>query len=400
VRIRYSAEKDGRPVKKAVVYTRDEHTIGIESVDKDAVHIVERLRNNGYETYIVGGAVRDLLLGKHPKDFDIVSAASPARIKKIFRNSRIIGRRFRLVHVYFGPKIFEVSTFRSLKDGPTSNTYGSIEEDVLRRDFSINALFYDPLKQAVIDYVGGMKDIRDKRIRPIIPLAVIFKDDPVRMIRAVKYAATTSFKLPWRLTWKIRRQASLLLSVSSSRLTEEIMKIIHSPCAERIISNLDACGLYVYLQPQAAALLKSDASYRSRYLKGFADLGQKTESGKAESEIIAALIRDFLEKTVDWEAEIVENYRTAFLEARHFVLPMNPPRIELDRAVRLIFSEHGLAPKKSRFPLHAARRNARTEDAPPPVEEEAREADAQVPGEPKRQRRGRRRGPGSRPAEG
>jgi poly(A) polymerase len=370
VRIRYSAAKDGRPVKKAIVYTRDEHIIKTESVDKDAINIVERLRANGYETYIVGGAVRDLILGKHHKDFDIVSAASPTRIKKIFRNSRIIGRRFRLVHVYFGPKTFEVSTFRSLKDGPTSNTYGTIEEDVLRRDFSLNALFYDPLRQIVVDYVGGMKDIREKRIRSIIPLAVIFKDDPVRMIRAVKYAATTSFKLPWRLTWKIRRQASLLSGVSSSRLTEEIMKIIHSPYAARIIENLDFFSLYGYLQPQASGLLKQDPAFRTRYLKGFADLALKTETGRVSGEIMAALIRDFLEDLIDWEGGIIENYKTAFLEARHFVLPMNPPRTELDHAVRLIFGEHGLTVKKSRFPPAAARTREEPEVSGPAPEGE------------------------------
>ncbi|MDR2028904.1 MAG: polynucleotide adenylyltransferase PcnB, partial [Treponema sp.] len=228
MRIRYGAEKDGRPVKKAIVYTRNEHGITFADVDPDAVYITERLRANGYETYIVGGAVRDLILGKRPKDFDIVSEASPSRIKKIFRNARIIGRRFRLVHVYFGPKIFEVSTFRSLKDGSTSNTYGTIEEDVLRRDFSLNALFYDPGEQVVVDYVGGMKDIREKRIRPIIPLSFIFKDDPVRMIRVVKYATLVGFKLPLRVRWKIKKQAPLLTPVSPSRLTEEIIKIIHS----------------------------------------------------------------------------------------------------------------------------------------------------------------------------
>jgi poly(A) polymerase len=386
VRIRYSAAKDGRPVKKAIVYTRDEHTIRFDAVDKDAVSIVERLRSNGYETYIVGGAVRDLILGKHPKDFDIVSAASPARIKKIFRNSRIIGRRFRLVHVYFGPKIFEVSTFRSLKDGPTSNTYGSIEEDVLRRDFSLNALFYDPLKEIVVDYVGGMKDIRAKHIRPIIPLSVIFQDDPVRMIRAVKYAAATSCKLSWRLAWKIRREAPLLSEVSPSRLTEEILKIIQSPCSARIIENLEVFGLYGYLQPGASALLRRDASFRSRYIKGFADLTLKPESARVQGENMAALIRDFLEEIVDWEGGIIENYKNAFLEARRFVLPMNPPRAELDHAVRLIFGEHGLTVKKSRFAFSGARQ------ADSLLLEEDSGAPAPVPeGEPKRRRPRRRR---------
>jgi poly(A) polymerase len=349
VRIRYSGAKDGRPEKKAIVYTRDEHKIRPESVDKDAIYVVERLHSNGYETYIVGGAVRDLILGKHPKDFDIVSAASPARIKKTFRNSRIIGRRFRLVHVYFGSKIFEVSTFRSLKDGPTSNTYGSIEEDVLRRDFSLNALFYDPLKEIVVDYVGGMKDMREKRIRPIIPLSLIFRDDPVRMIRAVKYASTTSFKLPWRLAWKIRRQAPLLSEVSPSRLTEEMLKIIHSPYSARIIEKLDLFGLYEYLQPGASALLRRDGAFRSRYIKGFDDLSLQAELARGKT--MASLIRDFLEDTVDWKGGIIENYKAAFREARRFVLPMNPPRTELDHAVRLIFSEHGLPVKKSRFSL-------------------------------------------------
>jgi poly(A) polymerase len=358
MRIRYSAEKDGRHVKKAIVYTQDEHGVKYESVDKEAVYIVERLRANGYETYIVGGAVRDLILGKNPKDFDIVSAASPTRIKKIFRNSRIIGRRFRLVHVYFGPKIYEVSTFRSLKDGPTSNTFGTVEEDVLRRDFSMNALFYDPLKRVVVDYVGGMKDMREKRVRPIIPLAVIFKDDPVRMIRAVKYAAATSFKLPLSLRWKLRRQASLLSEISPSRLTEEIMKIIHSSCSEKIIENLESFGLYVYLQPQASALLRRDAAFRARYLKGFADLSQKSEAEHSNGESMAALIRDFLEDLIDWEGGIIENYKNAFVEARRFVLPMNPPRMELDHAVRLIFTEHGLTVKKSRFPGFGARLGA------------------------------------------
>jgi poly(A) polymerase len=398
LRIRYSTEKNGRPVKKAVVYTQDEHGIRVADVDKDAVYIVERLRSNGYETYIVGGAVRDLILGKIPKDFDIVSAASPTRIKKIFRNSRIIGRRFRLVHVYFGPKIFEVSTFRSLKDGTTSNTYGTIEEDVLRRDFSLNALFYDPLKQVVVDYVGGMRDIRDKRIRPIIPLPVIFKDDPVRMIRAVKYAAATGCKLPLRVRWKIKAQSALLEPVSPSRLTEEILKIINSPAAALIVENLEAFGLYGYLQPNASRLMAESEDFRARYLKGLADLGRPPEPardgegsrGKADPASaapipgarIAALIRDRLMDFVDWDAGVMENYKNAFHEARQFVLPMNPPRVELDQAVRLVFGEQGIPIKKSRLLEWSKPRRSGPGPASP---------DGPLPeGEPKRRRRPRR----------
>jgi poly(A) polymerase len=350
LRIRYGAEKNGKPVKKAIVYTQNEHGINFADVDSDAVRITERLRAEGFETYIVGGAVRDLMLRKKPKDFDIVSEASPTRIKRIFRNSRVIGRRFRLVHVYFGPRIFEVSTFRSLKDGPTSNTYGTIDEDVLRRDFSLNALFYDPGKQVGVDYVGGLKDIRNRLIRPIIPLSFIFKDDPVRMIRAMKYAAATGFKLPLALRWKIKQQAFLLEPVSPSRLTEEIFKIIHSPYAAQIIENLESFGLYRYIQPNASRLMKENENFRGRYLKGLGELNRDDSAPVKPGETLAALIRDYLEDFLDWDAGgITENYKTAFLGARQFVLPMNPPRVELDHAVRLIFTEHGQNVKKIRY---------------------------------------------------
>jgi poly(A) polymerase len=348
--IRYGTEKNGKPVKKAIVYTQNEHGINFADVDSDAVHITERLRAEGFETYIVGGAVRDLMLGKKPKDFDIVSEASPTRIKRIFRNSRVIGRRFRLVHVYFGPKIFEVSTFRSLKDGLTSNTYGTIEEDVLRRDFSLNALFYDPSKQVVVDYVGGVKDIRSRLIRPIIPLSYIFKDDPVRMIRAMKYSAATGFKLPLALRLKIKKQAFLLEPVSPSRLTEEILKIIHSPYAAQIAEKLEFFGLYRYIQPNASRLMKENEDFRSRYLKSLGELNREDRGAAKPGETLAALIRDYLEDFVDWNAEgITENYRNAFAGARQFVLPMNPPRMELDHAVRLVFAEHGQNVKRIRL---------------------------------------------------
>jgi poly(A) polymerase len=410
VRIRYSAAKDGKPVKKAVVYTHEEHGISLADVDSDAVLITGRLRDAGFETYIVGGAVRDLILGKKPKDFDIVSQANPGRIKKIFRNSRIIGNRFRLVHVYAGRKIFEVSTFRSLKDGPTSNTFGTIEEDVLRRDFTLNALFYDPHRQIVVDFVGGMGDIRKKRISPIIPLKTIFKDDPVRMIRAVKYGAATGFSLPLSLRWRIRRDSPLLAQVSPSRLTEEISKIIRSPSAGGIVDRLDAMGLYRYLQPNAVRLFRENPGFRGRYIAALS----RATGGEKPGWAMSSLIRDFLEDTTGWEAEPQENYRTAFIAARRFVLPMNPPRMELDQAVRLIFAEHGFTVKRARFPVRlregeeggeappGQRRGRRPrqlspQENPPPREDSPENPKAPSaaarPGGPKRNRR-RRKAPG------
>ena len=345
MRFRYSTGDNGKLIKTAEVYTSDEHGINIDDVNSEAKSIVIRLKDAGYESYIVGGAVRDLILGKKPKDFDIVSEANPARIKKIFRNARIIGRRFRLVHVYFGPRIFEVSTFRSLKDGLTSNTFGSIKDDVLRRDFTMNALFYDPIQQTVIDYIGGMKDIRKKTVKPVIPLSTIFRDDPVRMIRAVKYGATTGFTLPFSLRMKIRSQSTLLSLVSPSRLTEEIFKIVHSSHASRVVEALDNMGLYSYLQPKAAKLMKDNPGFRKRYLRSMAALNQEGFKN-LPGEALGALINDYLEDITSWEGSVSENYKTCYAAARSFVLPMNPPRFELDFAVRRFFSAHGITVKK------------------------------------------------------
>ncbi|MDR0494609.1 MAG: polynucleotide adenylyltransferase PcnB [Treponema sp.] len=354
MRFRYSAAENGKLIKKAVVYTRDEHGINLEDVDRDAIGIVQRLKDAGYESYIVGGAVRDLILRKKPKDFDIASEANPSRIKKVFRNSRIIGRRFKLVHVYFGPRIFEVATFRSLKGGTTSNTFGTIDDDVQRRDFTMNALFYDPTQQIVVDYVGGMNDIRSKQVKPIISLATIFSDDPVRMIRAVKYSAATGFTLPLSLKWKIKKQSPLLVSISPSRLTEEIFKIIHSPQAASIVEALDDMGLYAWLQPKAAGLMKENPSFRRRYLQSMAALNQKGFKD-LPGEALGALVNDYLENITDWEKGVMENYRECYSAARRFVLPMNPPRYELDYAVRRFFAAHGITIKKSHLVTWANR---------------------------------------------
>jgi poly(A) polymerase len=220
----------------ALVYTSDEHKINAADVDRDAVYITNRLQMEGFETYIVGGAVRDLILGKRPKDFDIATQASPPQIKRLFRNARIIGRRFRLVHISYGPKIIEVATFRSITYGTTGNSFGTINDDVRRRDFTVNALFYDPQKQVVIDYNTGVEDLFARRLKPIIPLNDIFVDDPVRLIRAVKYSAALDLSMSIAMRWRIKKDAPLLKSISPSRLSEEISKILHSRSSMKIIN--------------------------------------------------------------------------------------------------------------------------------------------------------------------
>jgi len=400
VRFRYGSGKSGVPEKKALVYTQDEHGIDPADVDADAAYVTGQLRRAGYETYIVGGAVRDLILGKKPKDFDIASAASPQQIKRLFRTARIIGRRFRLVHVHFGAKIIEVATFRSMVEGSVGNVFGTIEDDVKRRDFSCNALFYEPDAQIVVDYVDGLADIRAKRLRPLIQENAIFSEDPVRMIRAVKYAAQSGFSLPLTLRRRIRKQGPLLAEVSASRLTEEISKIIHGSSSAEVIDALDTAGLYQWLQPQAVRRFRASADFRNRYLASFAALARSIASGgkPRESAIITPLFRDFLEDEVDWKDVTEENYYDVFQKARSFVLPMNPQRVEMDRAVRALFAERGLHVKRSIFAERDARRymarymtRSRLKDISGAADGEAAATDGAEAGQKKTARRRRAR---------
>lgn len=356
--IRYGKDEKGRPIKKAVVYTKDEHCIPSYKIDIDALRIVQKLKDNGFTAYIVGGAVRDLIVGRTPKDFDIVTDATPSKIKRIFRNSRIIGRRFRLVHVIFGQKIFEVSTFRSTIEGSVGNNFGTIDEDVMRRDFTINALYYDPIQEHIIDYVGGVRDIKKGILKPVIPIDVIFVEDPVRMLRAIKYSSTTGCQMSWSLRRKIRHSAHLLSPVSPSRLTEEMLKIINSGHSFEIVSECLSTDLYMYLQPAATAMMFGNPEYEKNYLmrlKELDELVQKEKDIRLGKKLVY-LIKDFILSLTDWQKEILtessvgELYSKTWTECRNFVLPMNPQRTELEYAIRTALREIGVSiriPKKS-----------------------------------------------------
>lgn len=347
---RYGKDGKGRLIKKAVVYTQPEHLISNKNIDPDALQIINRLRDAGFTAYIVGGAVRDLIVGNKPKDFDIVTDATPSKIKRIFRNSRIIGRRFRLVHVVFGTKIFEVSTFRSNAEGSVGNDFGTIEEDVQRRDFTINALYYDPLQEQVIDYVGGMRDIKKHVLRPVIDIDRIFVEDPVRMLRAIKYSATTHAKMSHSLRKKIRNSAKLLSQISPSRLTEELLKIINNNYAYDIIQEALDTDLFIYLQPSATGLIYDSKEYEKSYMESIKKLGEmnQTNPDSRLGQKLVYLIQDFVKQLTDWNKEIKakttypELYARTWAECRNFVLPMNPMRRELEYAVRQVLSDLGV----------------------------------------------------------
>ena len=347
---RYGSDSKGNLVKKACVYTKDEHLISLSNIDPDALQIISRLRDAGCTSYVVGGAVRDLIVGNKPKDFDIVTDATPSKIKRVFRNSRIIGRRFRLVHVVFGNKIFEVSTFRSNAEGSVGNEFGTIEQDVLRRDFTINALYYDPLQEQVIDYVGGMKDIKKHILRPVISIDTIFVEDPVRMLRAIKYSATTHAKMSYQLRRKIRNSADLLSQVSPSRLTEELLKILNSSFAYEIVREALETDLYIYLQPSATALIYEDKNFEKKYLESIKQLGElnKEASDVRLGKKLQFIIQDFVGTLTDWNMEIQtktsanELFAKTWKQCRNFVLPMNPVRKELEFAVKASLKDLGV----------------------------------------------------------
>ena len=240
-----------------------------------------------------------------------------------------------------------MATFRSIKEGTTSNTFGTIEEDVRRRDFTMNALFYDPAKETVIDYVDGVNDIKRNILRTVIPLNVIFRDDPVRMIRAVKYAAVAGFEVPLRIKWKIKKDAPLLAEISISRLTEELSKIVHSQDAAVIIRALYENNLWKYLQPKADEKMRANPAFREKYLNGFSDLKTLPEKKGA---CMAALVRPYLEKAVDWEQPgLADNAKDVFFTARQFIAPAALPRFEMEAGLRIILAEHEIAARKIRL---------------------------------------------------
>ncbi len=246
------------------MYARSEHNVSRSQISENALKVLYRLKKSGYEVYLVGGCVRDLLLGLEPKDFDVATNASPEEIRKVFRNCRIIGRRFRLAHVHFGREIIEVATFRSSESGNDNeqkvdtegrllrdNVFGSIEDDVWRRDFSVNALYYNIQDFSIVDYVGGMEDHTAGVIKLIGDPATRYREDPVRMIRAVRFAVKLGFSLDAATEQQIFAQAHLLKGIPAARLYDEVLKLFLSGKGLQTFEMLRHYNLFSILFPQA-----------------------------------------------------------------------------------------------------------------------------------------------------
>ena len=259
-----------------LIIPRAEHTISRSHIDTDALKVLYRLRKFNHVAYLVGGGVRDLLLDRHPKDFDIGTSANPSEIKRIFRNCWIVGRRFRLVHVKFGSKTIEVATFRRkvpLEASPVAdsdksakisgtgsregkrqirrdNTFGTAEEDAFRRDFTVNALFCDISNFSVIDYVGGVSDLRKGIIRSIGDPNERFIEDPVRMLRAISFASRLGFRLDDRVRRAIAKHKAEITNASPARMLEELYKLLRSGVSVKVFRSLSRTGLLKHIAPE------------------------------------------------------------------------------------------------------------------------------------------------------
>ncbi|AEJ61892.1 poly(A) polymerase [Spirochaeta thermophila DSM 6578] len=360
VRIRYRMTDDGTPIPFAKVYGVEEHGIRREAIDHHALMVIRRLRKAGHTAYVVGGAVRDLLLGKHPKDFDIVTCATPGRIKRLFPYARVIGRRFRLVHVYVTKDEYvEVTTFRSARaDDP--NAYGSIEEDAFRRDFTVNALYYDPFSEEILDFVDGFTHVRERRLVPIIPLDRIFEEDPVRMLRAVKYHARMELEMPKELVRKIRDDAWRLEEVSTSRLTEEIYKILACGEASSVWEALQRFHLFDHLLPHVHEVLGAAGPGipLARWHEEFERLDRLVREGEVDRDVlILPFARLFVERDGMRDLPFKELYR-AFKE---FLRPFTPPNRDVDAALRRVLRKRRRKRRRRRRVRHVAVQDARGE---------------------------------------
>lgn len=248
------------------IHSREHHPISRKQVSRGALNVLYTLNKAGFDAYLVGGCLRDIVAGMTPKDFDVVTNATPEQVAPLFRRARLIGRRFQIVHAYFGPEVIEIATFRALtepgerkqsEDGMIlrDNIYGSIEEDALRRDFTINALYYNIDNFALYDFVGSLDDIRDRRIRMIGDATARYREDPVRMLRAARFAAKLQFELDADTEAPIHQLGLSLHQVPAARLFDEILKLFLSGHALASLRVLQQLGLLEILFPEAGKQL-------------------------------------------------------------------------------------------------------------------------------------------------
>ena len=330
------------PVRGPQRLARDKHGIDRRNVSRHAIKVCEVLHQAGFDAYIVGGAVRDLIVGLEPKDFDVATNATPNQIRPLFRRARIIGRRFQLVHVVFGQEIIETSTFRApaSDDQETDehgrilrdNLFGSHEEDAARRDFTLNALYYDPIKEEVIDYHRGVPDLKKRVVRMIGDPEKRYREDPVRMLRAIRFAAKLNATIDPASLEPIKRMAPLIENVPASRLFDEVLKLLTCGHAMDCLRQLRDVGLHQGLLPFI------DAIFEEKDGEQFVELAlERTDSrvraGKTVSPsfLFAALLWKLVNKR--WEKNIAQGEHPiqALMLAADFVIDEQTKKLAIQR---------------------------------------------------------------------
>ena len=427
------------------VIARSEHSISRRDIDPDALKVLYRLHEHEYVAYLVGGSVRDLLLGRRPKDFDVGTSAHPHQVKKLFRNCWIIGRRFRLAHVRFGAKTIEVATFRrqvsaaeqaavdagdeilaSVPDGvPLSdqdrdrlvhrdNTFGTPEEDAFRRDFTINALFYDIATYSIIDYVGGLKDLEHRLIRSIGDPGTRFLEDPVRMLRAVVFAARLDFTIDEPILEAMDVHRHEIGRAAPARLMEEYFKILRSGFAEKTFRMLKQTGLLRQMTPEmdaAGPALWESLARLDRYRQQFPTAPDTLTNAMLAGTVLLPLglagpqrrfSADPLERRV--ELGILPIPRRD-VERLHQILVIQPRLSDLRspfRAQRALLHRHVINEALTWLEIHGNRpeavahwRGLQAQPGPgaPAIEGDAAGGEGRGPSHRRRRRRRRRRAP-------
>lgn len=263
----------------ATIITRDKHNISRKRISPNVLRVLKTLNNANFQAYIVGGGVRDLLCNKNPKDFDVATDAKPEQVRKLFRNCRLIGKRFRLAHIYFRGEIIEVATFRgshkASEHHQTSehgiitrdNVYGNIEDDAVRRDFTINALYYTTTNFSVLDFTDGMQDIEHKQLRMIGDPSERYREDPVRMLRAIRLASKLNFVIEPKTAKPLLEHSQMLEHISGSRLFDETVKIFHCGHAARAFEMLKQYNLLGQLLPTLSALINKKEPYATKLIE-------------------------------------------------------------------------------------------------------------------------------------
>ena len=372
------------PTNEPTILPRAEHTVSRAQISENALKVLYRLKEAGYGSFLVGGCVRDLMLGREPKDFDVVTDARPEEIRQLFRNARIIGRRFRLVHVHFGREIIEVATFRAVPHAPEEwaesddvedgemlrddlagteaidrepepapptrrgqhepddqNIFGSQEEDAARRDFTVNALYYDIRDFSIRDYVGGAPDLQAGVLRMIGDPETRYREDPVRMLRVVRFAAKLGLKIDPKTAAPIRTLAPLLAAVPPARLFEEVLKLFHGGHALDTFEQLRHYGLFRFLFPEAEESLAGEEENMPHLL--LPQALANTDKRVAEDKPVNPA---FLFAAILWEPV---RERMAILRANG----MHPAEAQIRAADEVLRAEqkHVSIPKRFGFPM-------------------------------------------------